>query len=434
VVQAPDAENPGGWAIVTSDGIDEHALRASTQRLAMRLGLVGSLVALALALSGLIAARHRRRRAETLGTLGLLLAWIPLAVSHDLGVGPWIGTLVLLATPLWFARWGSRAVGNALLTIAVLVNGGWLGLRVLDSPDLFTFDDLRLRLAVIGAALVGATAVGMTVPAIARRARALHEADVAATVAAVAVVLLVQLILAPPMIVPVVILVVSAVAYRRVRSALRDWINRAIFAEARERASIESAEAERARLSRELHDDPLQTLVGVILGLEERPGTEPAAATLRGVAQQLRHIATNLHPPVLDDLGLVPAVQNLFAESSPVPVMVELDNQTGFARAERPPFDVELAAYRIVQEAATNALRHSGCRRIVVRGRVSPERVAIEVVDDGRGIDDGELDGALRDGHLGVASMRRRAEAIDARLAHGGNAAGGTTVSLDWSR
>jgi signal transduction histidine kinase len=177
----------------------------------------------------------------------------------------------------------------------------------------------------------------------------------------------------------------------------------------------------------------LQALAGVIIKLEDRPNTEGERDTLRTVAGQLRNIATALHPPVLDDLGLVPAVESMFADAGPIPVELAIENGSGFLTSERPPFAVELATYRIIQEAATNAIRHSGCQRIVVRGQVSPASVSIDVVDDGRGLVERELAAALRGGHLGLASMRRRAEAIDADLFHSGLPGGGTTVSLRWS-
>src|SRR4051812_15119618 len=84
VVESVDALAPGGWVVVTADGADQHAVRAAAFRISLRVGLVGSIAALAFGLVGLVAARRRRRRAELFGTLGVALAWIPLAASHDL--------------------------------------------------------------------------------------------------------------------------------------------------------------------------------------------------------------------------------------------------------------------------------------------------------------------------------------------------------------
>jgi signal transduction histidine kinase len=434
VVESVDALAPGGWSVVTAEGTVEHAVRAAALRVGLRVGLVGSVAALALGLVGLVAARRRRRRAELLGALGMAMAWFPLAASHDLVLGPWLGAIAAPIAGLWLARWVHRGAGTLVVALASVLDAGWIAARIVDSPTLPQLDGGRFALTILGALAITAISLGMTVPAISRRAQALHDADVVALVSVVGVVLVVQIVVDPPVVVPLLIVVAAAIAYRTVRGGLRAWIDRAIFAEERERATILSAESERARLSRELHDDPLQSLVSVIRSLEDQPGTERHQETLRGVAEQLRHIASNLHPPVLDDLGLVPAVESLFADAGPVPVMLELDNDAGFTRADRPPFDVELAAYRIIQEAATNAIRHSGCGRIVIRGRISAETLAIEVADNGSGIRDSDVDAALRDGHLGMASMRRRAESIDARLVHATLPGEGTTVSLHWSR
>jgi signal transduction histidine kinase len=434
VIDARDASEPGGWAVVTGDDTEQFAVRSGALGVTMRLGLLATTAALGLALAGIVAARRRRRRAELLGTFGIVAAWIPLAAIHDAVLGAMLGLVAWPLIGLWVARWRDRRVGFAVTAVAVLVNLAWLALRIAGSDELPALDGARFAATMGSAIVVGAIGLGMTARAAATRTRALRNADVVVVLAVLGVVLAIQLVASPPLIVPAIILGGSAMAYGRVRGGLRGWVDRAVFAEERERASIDSAEAERSRLSRELHDDPLQALVGVIHSLEEQPGTEHQRETLRSVAEQLRHIATNLHPPILDDLGLVPAVETLFAESGPVPVMLELDNEAGFARNERPPFDVELAAYRIIQEAATNALRHSGCQRIVVRGRISPATLAIEVTDDGLGLNEGDAEAALRRGHQGMASMRRRAEAIDAQLVHAAEPGRGTSVRLSWSR
>jgi signal transduction histidine kinase len=433
VVASADALAPGGWSVVTSDGVDEHAVRATSLRAGMRAGLIASGFALAL-VAGTAASRRRRRRAELFATVALSLGWVPFALAHDTVVGPAIGALAGPALGLWIGRWVRKDVGAAVVLAALGLDLGWLGLRLAGAAELPDLDGARFAFTMAGTAALVACGFGMTARSLGARSKALRDADLLALVGAALVTILVQVLVDPPPFVPVLILAIAAIAYGRFRAALRRWVDRAMFAEARERVSIESAESERARLSRELHDDPLQSLVGVILSLEHQPGTEGQQAALRGVAEQLRRIATNLHPPVLDDLGLVPAVETLFAEPGPVPVMLELDHGTGFGSAERLPFDVELAAYRIIAEATTNALRHSGCQTIVVRGRISADSLAIDVIDDGSGVTERDLEAALRRGHLGVASMRRRAEAIDAQLVHGPNPEHGTTVSLRWSQ
>jgi two-component system NarL family sensor kinase len=140
-----------------------------------------------------------------------------------------------------------------------------------------------------------------------------------------------------------------------------------------------------------------------------------------------------MHPPVLDDLGLVPAIEAA-AHAVPSPrVAITIENRTGYTRAERPPQEVELAAYRIVVEAIANAVRHADARLITVNGEVGKALVRIDVVDDGIGITDERVETALRSGRLGLASMRRRADSIDATFEAAALASGGTRVSVAWT-
>ena len=97
----------------------------------------------------------------------------------------------------------------------------------------------------------------------------------------------------------------------------------------------------------------------------------------------------------------------------------------------RPPAAVELAAYRVAQEALVNALKH-GAAPISVSYRATSAGVTLSVDDAGPGIDRDALTRAERDGRLGIASMAQRAEAIGARLVLGARPAGGTHVGLEW--
>lgn len=429
-----DASAPAGWMVVTQDNGVEQALNRGAVLATLRLGLIPAGFAAALGLLGVVLATRHRRRAETFGTVGLFCSWIPLATSHNLEVGPLVGSLACAAAGIWLFRWsGAPRIPLVALTGSIVLNLVWFAARAGELEIAAELDNLRFAWTAVLVAAIMAIGLGMTPRVLARRSTALRYVDVAAVTTLLVAVFAAQLAFSPPIWIPIVATLIALAGFRQMRGAVRSWIDRVLFAEERERAGIASAEAERARLSRELHDDPLQALVGVILSLEDQPDSTKERETLRGVAGQLRNIATSLHPPVLDDLGLVPAVQSLFAEQGPVPVDLEIENNAGYGQADRPPFEVELATYRIIQEAATNAIRHSGCQRIVVSGFVRPGALAIDVVDDGRGIRDRELDAALRGGHLGVASMRRRAESIDAQLVHGPGPTTGTKVSLRWT-
>lgn len=98
----------------------------------------------------------------------------------------------------------------------------------------------------------------------------------------------------------------------------------------------------------------------------------------------------------------------------------------------RLPRDVELALYRVVQEAVSNAVRHAGAHSVVIDGRISAEAVALSVADDGRGLPAGAVERALREGRMGLESMRQRAAAIGARLQLEGSPGHGMVVRVEW--
>jgi signal transduction histidine kinase len=184
----------------------------------------------------------------------------------------------------------------------------------------------------------------------------------------------------------------------------------------RDRA-VDSAEAERRRIERDLHDGAQQRLVALAMDLgmaRAKLETDPAAATaLVGEAHEeakralaeLRDLARGIHPAVLADRGLDAAISALAARS-PVPVGVEV--ATG-----RLPDPVESAAYFVVAEALTNAAKHAGAAEIAVRISRHRDLLIVEVTDDGAGGADPARGSGLRgladrvaavDGHLTVTS------------------------------
>ncbi|HUG40751.1 MAG TPA: sensor histidine kinase [Longimicrobiales bacterium] len=203
--------------------------------------------------------------------------------------------------------------------------------------------------------------------------------------------------------------------------------------------ALNAAEEERRRISLELHDDASQRLAAILLRLRvARTVQDPAVkdAVLEEVRRELaetadglRRYAQGLRPPALDELGLAAAIESHVrhvAGTIPMPIEVVAD---GVGRLESP--EVELALYRIVQEAITNAVRHSRASRI----RVAVERrngsVTASVTDDGIGFEPERLLSSQdEDRGLGLFGMQERAEYVGGRVDVESELGSGTTVRV----
>jgi signal transduction histidine kinase len=133
------------------------------------------------------------------------------------------------------------------------------------------------------------------------------------------------------------------------------------------------------------------------------------------IEEQLRRLAHELHPRILDDLGLVMALQFLalgFEKRRGIAVIVESALQTRLRPA------VELVVYRLVQEALSNASRHARARRVEVRLEQSPGVLHCSVADDGIGFDAAALEARLAAGEngMGLSGIRDRIEGLGGTL------------------
>jgi signal transduction histidine kinase len=429
------ADDPEGWLLVASDGIDRYVISRQSTIINSRIGLPLAISALVLALLGLLASATRRRRADVLASISVVIAWLSFAIVHDITWEPVIGAIAAIGLLYWFLVWDSHRIVQAAAVIAgVGILAIWLVARWSGDEAVLNWSDLaRFWMAPALLAGVLAVAIGPTIRRGARRLTRFGAFDLGLAAAGLALIAVVGVTTHLALALSLVVLVAFGVVSLKGRQWLRDVIDSALFADSRQRSSIAAAEAERARLSRELHDDPLQALAGVIQSLESQPSARGEREKLRTVAAQLRSLATNLRPPILDDLGLVPAIESLFAEPGEIGIAVQIENDVGFLAADRPPRDVELGVYRIVQEATSNAIRHADCHHLVIRGEVRTSEVSIDVIDDGRGISESLIEEAMRAGHIGISSMRRRAEAMDAQISvRSDSDRGGTIVSLRW--
>ena len=202
---------------------------------------------------------------------------------------------------------------------------------------------------------------------------------------------------------------------------------------------VTGREEERRRLRRDLHDGLGPSLASLHLEagvLRRLVRSDPAAAErlvdemqndIRATIEDIRRVVHELRPPALDDLGLVPAIHVLAAKlgrpdgaagAAPAGLQVRVDAPDDLPNL---PAAVEVAAYRIVQEALTNIVRHANARCAVVCLRLDGA-LHVEISDDGIGLVEGV------GGGLGLRSMRERTAELGGRFSVSGAAAGGTVV------
>jgi signal transduction histidine kinase len=191
---------------------------------------------------------------------------------------------------------------------------------------------------------------------------------------------------------------------------------------------VATADQTRQRIERDLHDGAQQRLVSLALQLREAQAAAPsgagelaqqlegAVAEVNGVLEGLREIARGIHPAILTEGGLRPALRAL-ARRSAVPV--SLDVQV----AGRPPEPVEIAAYYAVSEALANVAKHAHASAAEVEVTVGDGILRVDVRDDGRG-------GADFRGGSGLAGLKDRVEALGGRISLQSPAGAGTTLQI----
>lgn len=203
----------------------------------------------------------------------------------------------------------------------------------------------------------------------------------------------------------------------------------------RTNAAIES---ERNRIARDLHDGPVQGVSAASLSLEAallmlRAGeTEEGMEVLSKVRQELseeadnlRRLMSGLRPPLLEERGLVPALRETLDKFGR-----EVGVETEFVSSGvlGVPQDLETLAYRIVQEALSNATKHARAHRVDVTVEALGGQLRIEIADDGVGFDSAKAREFLRMGRVGLASMRERVELANGTFMVRSTPGKGTTV------
>ena len=206
------------------------------------------------------------------------------------------------------------------------------------------------------------------------------------------------------------------------------------------RKVLMAQEEERARLSRELHDELGQVLTAIRFELEflrrkVRPATVDGADEAFGnalkmvgnAADELRRVCRGLLPPLLDDLGLGPAMRALVEEleqHTHIPITLNLDMPDD---PECVPPEASLCCYRVAQEALNNACRHSGAREINVTLSLGVGELQLSVYNDGKGFDP---EAAASGEGSGIGGMRERAHLVGGTMEIRSQEMQGTRVLL----
>ena len=189
-------------------------------------------------------------------------------------------------------------------------------------------------------------------------------------------------------------------------------------------------------LAQALHDQVGQTLTALRLSIERQARRHPKDDdTPRQLVDQalreIRQVLVDLRPPLLEDEGLLAALDNELASRHRLHPEVRLELRADPSLAPvRWPSDVEYAVFMITREAVDNALRHAAPQRIQVRLVGHAGALTLTVQDDGAGLGAGSL--RARPGHLGLIGMRERARAIGADFSLGAATRAGTQLRLDW--
>jgi light-regulated signal transduction histidine kinase (bacteriophytochrome) len=203
------------------------------------------------------------------------------------------------------------------------------------------------------------------------------------------------------------------------------------------RRTVLDQEAERLRIARELHDTLGQSLTLLQLGLDgvaqaphDRESLRLRITSLKvlatDVGREVSRLAWEIRPTVLDDLGLQTATRSLM-ETWSERTHIRFDLHIAIDET-RLPLVIETTLYRVLQEALTNVVRHSGATKVAVILTAADHQVTMIVEDDGRGFDEGEADHSPLARRLGLVGMRERLSIVNGSIAFETEPGRGTTL------
>jgi two-component system sensor histidine kinase DegS len=205
---------------------------------------------------------------------------------------------------------------------------------------------------------------------------------------------------------------------------------------------ILAQEEERKRIAREIHDGLAQTMANVVLRTEiaERMlGKQEYQAVkdelvelkgqLRGGLEEVRKMIFNLRPMALDDLGLVPTLRKFvqdFEEKTKIRTQFELKG-----RETRLPSGMEVAVFRLVQEAFANVLKHSFATYVTLEVSFRKDEMKLHIADNGIGFDVEQMETKLvNENHFGLLGMRERLELLEGRMELQSEKDSGTRITM----
>ena len=203
---------------------------------------------------------------------------------------------------------------------------------------------------------------------------------------------------------------------------------------------IGAQEEERCRIARELHDETSQALTSLMVGLKyiedqtDSPPIRQKTVMLRELAantmDEVRHLATELRPSILDDMGL-PAALDRYVQDYALQHRIEVDLHMDGEDSYRLQSNVEVAVFRIVQEALTNIGKYAEARNVSVVLRYGEDSMVTIVEDDGCGFYADEEMRLANKKRLGIFGMYERASLIGGKLTIESQPGIGTTVFLE---
>ncbi|WP_131282698.1 sensor histidine kinase [Blastopirellula marina] len=223
-------------------------------------------------------------------------------------------------------------------------------------------------------------------------------------------------------------------------------LNAKLEAEIRERSLVEQQllqdkvylqyllsghERDRQLIAYEIHDGVVQGLTAAMMHLETAPGQidqvriDTALRILRGSVAEARRVMKGLSPPLLEDIGVIAAIEGMLEEQMPESCEIEFEHDVQFDRLL--PL-LECTIYRVVQESVANIMRHSQARHAKISLQEAGERLVLSVVDDGIGFD---AVGAAASG-FGLKGIAERAKLFDVEAKIDSRPGAGTRVTIDF--